>query len=359
MTPENTLAMMTSKRPSDVANAAVPIGPAKKPRVSDADLPVCEKKPADPDLLQALVSIKTQHGCKALHNETGLQIFVPATAAQPEMIKETDLLAFKLRGDTGGIPVADVPVWKVVGNSPGVYGPFGFGDHEGFIKKILPDGTGFVEDAAVRQAYGCDAFCHASIMTQFGFRIGDVMRYSLHISPAGKPQVSSPCWAKLLAVGEARTPDVVIEKTVDPTMDFFDIYLGHVSQVDLENGVSMIDVPEPDFASDLCADQYTVLPSAITVQDTVAFKVHIDAEGRLRAVRPFFKLVGYNGQGKAVGFGEHLGRVRVMPDGNAFIDCKELKALMGGSDVFAHKTNVQLCELQHGDMVAFKVLSRL
>ena len=72
--------------------------------------------------------------------------------------------------------------------------------------------------------------------------------------------------------------------------------------MDPENGICMIDVPDPDITSDVCADQSTVLPSAVAVQDTVGFKVHLDAEGKLRALRPFFKLVGYNGQGKAVSF---------------------------------------------------------
>jgi len=89
--------------------------------------------------------------------------------------------------------------------------------------------------------------------------------------------------------------------------------------------------------------------------DTVAFQIHMNAKGQPAASAPMWKLVGKSFGGKPVELGAHMGRIsRMLPDGSVFLECPELTAAHG-TEVYAHKSVVQQCGLQLGEIIAFSV----
>lgn len=65
-----------------------------------------------------------------------------------------------------------------------------------FVGKVITfnskAGRGFIECEEIREAYDKDIYVHGSVLAKAGANIGDLVEFSIHISPQGLPQASSP-----------------------------------------------------------------------------------------------------------------------------------------------------------------------
>eukprot|EP00441_Pelagodinium_beii_P031600 CAMPEP_0197640966 /NCGR_PEP_ID=MMETSP1338-20131121/15073_1 /TAXON_ID=43686 ORGANISM="Pelagodinium beii, Strain RCC1491" /NCGR_SAMPLE_ID=MMETSP1338 /ASSEMBLY_ACC=CAM_ASM_000754 /LENGTH=567 /DNA_ID=CAMNT_0043213861 /DNA_START=103 /DNA_END=1806 /DNA_ORIENTATION=+ len=93
----------------------------------------------------------------------------------------------------------------------------------------------------------------------------------------------------------------------------------------------------------------------LSIDDLVAFRVHINKQGQPQASAPIWKMVGIIKEREHISFGEYIGQIsRVLPNGLAFIDCADVKFAHGG-DAAVHAAIMQECGLSVGDVVAFNL----
>eukprot|EP00928_Gymnodinium_smaydae_P075883 TRINITY_DN588_c1_g1_i1.p1 TRINITY_DN588_c1_g1~~TRINITY_DN588_c1_g1_i1.p1 ORF type:complete len:475 (+),score=36.48 TRINITY_DN588_c1_g1_i1:99-1523(+) len=119
-------------------------------------------------------------------------IYCPKYTVEPSFLEKGDQILFPIFTNKDGKPQASVPVWKLVGKFEGQTA--GALRYEGTLRRIH-NGNGFVECREIAEQFGgCDAFMHSRVIEACGVDIGDKIRFDLHISQSGQPQVSAPCW---------------------------------------------------------------------------------------------------------------------------------------------------------------------
>merc|ERR1712232_1461025 len=92
-------------------------------------------------------------------NETGKRkdVYAHKSCVEPSYLQEGDYVGFNIHWNKLGDPQAqlDAPFWKLVG-PPDRWPPKPpyFGPYVGFIRKVLPNGCGFIECPEVTAKYG-------------------------------------------------------------------------------------------------------------------------------------------------------------------------------------------------------------
>eukprot|EP00913_Durusdinium_trenchii_P009991 g9377.t1 len=87
------------------------------------------------------------------------------------------------------------PNWVMVGFCPKNKDP-GFGEFQGQVHKILPNGCAFITCQEVKDLYDQDAYVHSTVVEQCSLQVGEEICFNVHVSGAGRPQVSAPCWKR-------------------------------------------------------------------------------------------------------------------------------------------------------------------
>lgn len=119
-------------------------------------------------------------------------VFVNGSVASPGRLKKHDVVAFKINVNCDGLPEAAPPLWKLVGWSGRE--PPRLGEFVGYLRTSAQTGRSHVECADVASTHGCEAEIHEKVMEFCGLSAGDIVAFSVKISPAGKPHVLAPCW---------------------------------------------------------------------------------------------------------------------------------------------------------------------
>jgi len=343
----------------------------------------------------------TQRYCMVACAGSGFDhdIYVHDTVVQTEALTAGDVVAFKVTVNGLGLPQAATPLWKLVGPS-GSSETEGFGDFQGKVGLVLPNGCAFVECMEVSTAYGYDVYANESIMTTCKLVSGDAVAFNLHMGTNGKPQMLAPVWK--CCSNDAWTPEAVSSFTqetrapvgvvVPPRMPAITdttawhvsnsasatsdhacqsdvsswdpkqgrlsqhFYIGTVKSIDSANGCSYVDEGHSAFETELCVPHTVVPVEDIAVDDIIAFKVHVDAQGIPQAATPWWKLMGWTGQGDPSQFGKYQGHISaVLPRGFAFVHCPDISSAFG-YDAFIHETVMAECSpLVIGDTIAFNI----
>eukprot|EP00435_Cladocopium_sp_Y103_P021976 s1882_g5.t1 len=85
--------------------------------------------------------------------------------------------------------------WEMAGFCPQNKDP-GFGEFVGQVDAVLPSGCCFVKCQEVKDLYDVDAYVHSSVVQQCSLQPGEEICFNVHVSSAGRPQVSAPCWKR-------------------------------------------------------------------------------------------------------------------------------------------------------------------
>ncbi|CAJ1409209.1 unnamed protein product [Effrenium voratum] len=308
----------------------------------------------------------------------------------------------------------DDPEWQMVGFCPKNKDP-GFGEYVGQVKQILQNGCGFIECNEVKELYDQDAYVHSTVMEQCGLMPGDEVCFNVHVSAAGRPQVSAPCWKKKRGVKRLREPFLQepqaygskgtswagkggakgsswprsvgemlkarrIDSWASPAMsgcigqpvkgagaipgramqlvaagqgNADEFLIGAVKRVDHAKNFSLIACPETGYDADVYVPHTVASPQAFEVGDAVAFTFTLNLRGLPQALC-IYKMVGF-ASGNLPHFPAHQGRLsRLLPNGSGFVDCPEASAAYG-RDVYVHASVVAQCGLQEQDPIAFDV----
>jgi len=120
-------------------------------------------------------------------------IYVPKHIVSPEWLAEGDLVLFDFHINDKGKPHVSAPVWKMVGRREQNDQTIGILDFQGVLRRNV-NGNGFVECSEVKDKFGADVFVHGNIMAACDLELDDTLRFNIHVSAAGKPQLSAPCW---------------------------------------------------------------------------------------------------------------------------------------------------------------------
>lgn len=123
------------------------------------------------------------------HND---DIYVPKHIVSPLWLAEGDSVLFDFHINEKGKPHVSAPVWKLVGRRPADQ-TIGILDYVGVLRRNVK-GNGFVECDEVTNKYGGDVFVHANIMEELDLEVDDTLRFNIHVSASGKPQLSAPIW---------------------------------------------------------------------------------------------------------------------------------------------------------------------
>jgi len=129
-------------------------------------------------------------------------VFVHKTTAHPKYLEKDAIVAFKIHLSPKGMPQASGAFWILVGRHSRSRLPE-FAEHQGIIRRIKSNGNAFVDCPDLSERYGRDAFVHISVIEQCGLETGDHIAFSAHVSQAGNPQVSAPCWRRCWPEEEA------------------------------------------------------------------------------------------------------------------------------------------------------------
>lgn len=293
------------------------------------------------------------------------------------------------------------PNWVMVGFCPKNKDP-GFGEFQGQVHKILPNGCAFITCQEVKDLYDQDAYVHSTVVEQCSLQVGEEICFNVHVSDAGRPQVSAPCWkrrqglkrprvwqagayghqagangGKSIAKGQSGSwqrpmGEVWKAQRVDgwngkgkggqleqleqlpedlgPASAF---YIGTIKIADHAKNFSMIQCPETGLSQDVYVHCSIASPQAFALGDFVAFTFNMGAKGP--QAENIFKLVGFLPPGKPPHFPENRGSIsRILPNGNGFIQCPEISTAYG-RDAYIHGTVVQQCGLNVGDVIAFEI----
>lgn len=142
-------------------------------------------------------------------------------------------------------------------------------------------------------------------------------------------------------------------------LDFHDpssFCIGKVRFVDATSGGSWVEcAPEAGVSSVFVQDKLVTHPKSVAVGDVLAFLVANAQDGSPQAASPVYKMVG--GQPQWPGPpGEFVGKV-VSPmtaNGNAFMECPEVKACFG-KDAFIHSSVLLQCGLEGTEVIRFNL----
>jgi len=96
-----------------------------------------------------------------------------------------DIVSFRIHLNAHGHPAASAPMWKLVGQSPGLK-PVPFGQHMGRITRIASDGRAILDCPDLVT----DVYAQKSVVEQCGLQQGDTIAFSMF----DFPQVAAPCW---------------------------------------------------------------------------------------------------------------------------------------------------------------------
>lgn len=119
-------------------------------------------------------------------------VFVHRSIADPALFAQGDAVVFKLHISPQGKPQAAAPVWKATGWEDG--NDLKFAEHVGYVKKVNEWGNAFVDCPEIKASHQRDAFAHSSVVSACSLEVGETIAFNVHISAAGHPQVSIPCW---------------------------------------------------------------------------------------------------------------------------------------------------------------------
>jgi len=295
--------------------------------------------------------------------------------------------------------------WKLVGKRPnGV--EVDFGDHIGRVATVLASGCAFVDCPEIRTEHGRDAYIHSNVMEQCGLTLGDKISFVVHINSSGAPQVSAPLW---IHVGESnlhksngmheldaggddgwtnrrtdnnqgnwryKSPSkesslwwddkqgknvlssgsiIEQDKRGLSRVEDEDLCIGEVAMVNLEGLFAMVSCEDLACDKDVYVHRTTADLDSLQVDDTVAFKLHVNRRGSPQASPPFWKLSSRHSGAKHTQIGKYRGTVcKITDSGNAFVECLEPAGEID-RDVFVHESLVRECCLVVGDEVAFCV----
>jgi len=133
-----------------------------------------------------------------------------------------------------------------------------------------------------------------------------------------------------------------------------DFHAGRVSLIDLEKFVSLVRCPASGFSRDVYVHQSVADPGALSLNDVVCFKVHMNSKGLPQASAPFWKRVGIESSESFARFGEFQGLVVRSEDGPISIDCPDVTQLHG-RDAVMQEESADLCQLVEGNLICFDV----
>jgi len=338
-------------------------------------------------------------------------VFVHRATASPELFRVGDVVAFTIHVNSQGKPQADT-LWRLAGH---LKGEPSFGELEGVLARVLEGGHGFLESDEIKDRYGRDVYVHRKVMEQCGLKKGDTVAFNVHVSEAGNPQASFPCWIRVALKGrqdipqdrgdawssskgrteQPRTPPWASSKAgnradtrsrsgdrrpqrgqqgshgssrVTPRSDKArslepvdgmplpeGYHLGHVASVEATRGVSMVKCPASDFTNDVYVHQSVADPSALAVDDVVCFRVHVNKRGLPQASAPFWKQVGRDELDDRPSFGEFQGLVqRPESDGSATVESSEIVREYG-REAYLPEEALKQCGLFEGNLIRFNV----
>eukprot|EP00747_Dinoflagellata_sp_TGD_P137181 gnl/TRDRNA2_/TRDRNA2_175642_c1_seq1.p1 gnl/TRDRNA2_/TRDRNA2_175642_c1~~gnl/TRDRNA2_/TRDRNA2_175642_c1_seq1.p1 ORF type:complete len:450 (+),score=112.55 gnl/TRDRNA2_/TRDRNA2_175642_c1_seq1:108-1352(+) len=149
-------------------------------------------------------------------------------------------------------------------------------------------------------------------------------------------------------------PEALSKDDEPPVESHQDVFMGWVKSIHPESDCVMLACPESGYDTDVYVHKSVAEPSLLKENDTVAFKIHLNTEGRPQASAPLWRLSGYT-DGEDVEFGEYVGKVsRMLPNGNAIIDCPAVKAVHG-IQAYALSALAKQCDLNIDDVVSFNI----
>jgi len=310
----------------------------------------------------------------------------------------------------------DDPNWEMAGFCPPGKDP-GFGEFQGQVNKILPSGCAFITCQEVKDLYDQDAYVHSTVVEQCALQMGEEICFNVHVSSAGRPQVSAPCWkrrqqslkrsvlqvagvtgslagangGKSIAKGQTGlqrpgTGEVVkarrLVETLNPgqsgkgkgngsamhvpqtpqlpqqdvgvaSLPTGDLMMGTIKIVNPAKDFSLISCPETGLTQDVYVHGSVATPQGFVQGDIVVFSYGMGQRGP--QANAVFKLVGFLPQGREPQLPLYQGIIsRILPNGNGFVVCEEVAAAYG-RDAFIHSSVVQQCGLNVEDRIAFDV----
>jgi len=154
-----------------------------------------------------------------------------------------------------------------------------------------------------------------------------------------------------------KSSDIIIDRdTREPSrVEDDELCIGEVTMVNLEGLFAMVSCEGLACDKDVYVHRSTADLHSLQVEDTVAFKVHVNRRGLPQASSPFWKLSSKHRDSKRPKMGKYCGTVcKITHIGNAFVECLEV-AGENDRDVFVHESLVRECCLVEGDEVAFCV----
>lgn len=193
-------AQAARKRPLAAIAGAGPAESVSRPRTGNsgtAEYVTWSEEREAPEglLLGSVKSVDHEKGFTLIYcPDSGYEVdvYLHTRVASSAHLAQGDVVAFALHISPAGKPQATEPVWKRVGRASG--GGVTFGAHIGVIKRVLDNGNGFVDCEELQAEYSKEPFCHATVMGQCMLAEGQTIIFDAHISAAGNPQVSAPCW---------------------------------------------------------------------------------------------------------------------------------------------------------------------
>jgi len=138
-------------------------------------------------------SVKGRSMVRCLDWSDRQDVYVHKSVAEPGAISVGDIVAFQIHLNAKGQPQASAPFWKQVGWRP-KNKPLRFGKYQGLVARLLSHGCSFLDCKEVSETFGRDAYVHHAVMKQCDLVEGNLIAFDVHVSSAGNPQVSAPCW---------------------------------------------------------------------------------------------------------------------------------------------------------------------
>mmetsp|Transcript_14099 Transcript_14099/g.30616 ORF Transcript_14099/g.30616 Transcript_14099/m.30616 type:complete len:688 (-) Transcript_14099:37-2100(-) len=266
-----------------------------------------------------------------------------------------------------------------------------FGDYEGEVIRVMPNGSAFVDCPMVKESSGRDPYISATVMQQCGLVKGDNISFMVAFNKMGTPQVKAPCWklsqggaeadptpivplAMEAAVEEAPVPIVPLAggeapaeedepqytpeelkelkkaKWVEVPEDAT-FYIGSVNQV--TSGFTRLLSPETGHTDEIFMHAAVAAPTMLAEGNYVAFQLHISPKGQPQASAPAFKFVGKSEETPA--WGQYFGTIsNILPGGEGVLDAPTAKADFG-DDIQISPATMQAGNLSVGDALCFGV----
>jgi len=122
-------------------------------------------------------------------------VYTPQSSECFESMSAGSTVLFRLDTKCKGRPRVSPPVWKLVGQLGDQKSHKGYAmDYQGMVKHRSSKGCGIIKCTKIWNRFGRDAYVHKRIMEWCELNPGEIVRFGIHISSRGTPQVSAPCW---------------------------------------------------------------------------------------------------------------------------------------------------------------------